>query len=151
MVPLAIKNCDQLLRLSDAKPHSPAVAQLDCFTRIGVAGRISICFAEPHSLQVLGARRSVHSPWVARGRSFPLPRTGRPFRGLMGRHGGFWIGEVPIVIHKPGGDFAMNYGHFFSAALARLHAERRCRVFSSASPDVSRTLYGIPRTAHGRS
>jgi hypothetical protein len=53
------KDCDQLLRLSFGLLHSH-----------GVPCRIPICLAEPHCLQVLGAR-------AACGRSFPLSRTGR--------------------------------------------------------------------------
>jgi hypothetical protein len=47
----------------------------------------------------------------------------------------------------------MTYDHFFSAALARLHSEQRYRVLpiSSASPGVSRTQHGFPRTACARS
>ena len=43
----------------------------------------------------------------------------------------------------------MTYDHFFSAALARLHEERRYRVFlpiSSGSPGAFRAQFGIPRT-----
>jgi hypothetical protein len=84
----------------------------------------------------LGARRSVPSPWLACGRSFPLPSDRPPLSGPDGRRrcigwlGGSWIGEVAIVEDKLGGDFAITYDHFFSAALTRLHAERRYRVFA---------------------
>ena len=43
----------------------------------------------------------------------------------------------------------MIYDHFFSAALARPHEERRYRVFADLEriAGVSRTQYGICRTA----
>jgi hypothetical protein len=76
-----------------AKPPRIVTNFSGCRRRNFIPCRIPICLAEPHSLQVLGARRSFQSSWVARDRSFPLPRTGRPFRGLMGAapdgHGGF--------------------------------------------------------------
>jgi hypothetical protein len=63
------------------------------------------------------------------------------------------MGEAPIVERKAEGDCSMSYDHFFSEALARLHAERRyaCLPISSALPGVSRMQYGIPRTACAQS
>ena len=63
--------------------------------------------------QVLGARRSLPSPWFARGRSFP-PGTGRPSLGPLG-HGAGSDGrgalestsvESPVVEHKTDGDLS---------------------------------------------
>jgi len=47
----------------------------------------------------------------------------------------------------------MSYDHFFSAALARLHEERRYRVFADLERIAGRfpTRPGIPRTARTRS
>jgi hypothetical protein len=47
----------------------------------------------------------------------------------------------------------MIYDHFFSTAVARLHKERRYRVFADLEriAGVSRTRHGIPPTARGRS
>jgi hypothetical protein len=60
---------------------------------------------------VLGARRSLPSPWFARGRSFP-PGTGRPSSGPLGNgagsdgHGALESMSVgsPVVEHKTDGD-----------------------------------------------
>jgi hypothetical protein len=63
--------------------------------------------------QVLGARRSLPSPWFACGRSFP-PGTGRPSLGPLG-HGAGSDGrgalestsvESPVVEHKTDGDLS---------------------------------------------
>ena len=47
----------------------------------------------------------------------------------------------------------MTYDHFFSAALARLHAERRYRVFADLERIAGRfrTPDGIPLTVRVRS
>jgi 5-aminolevulinate synthase len=48
--------------------------------------------------------------------------------------------QFPIVEHKPDEGSPMTYDHFFSAALTRLHEERRYRVFA----DLERTAGCFP-------
>ena len=44
----------------------------------------------------------------------------------------------------------MNYEHFFSAALDRLHQERRYRVFADLERVVGRFPYAIWHSPHGK-
>src|SRR4029453_9233568 len=84
--------------------------------------------------QALGARRSLPSPWFARGRSFP-PGTGRPFSGAAGngagsdRHGALESTSVgsPVVEHKTDGDSPKRAKRLSAIPITvgyRLHGER---------------------------
>ena len=57
-------------------------------------------------------------------------------------------GKAPRIIDSV--DPHMNYEHFFSAALDRLHQERRYRVFADLERVVGRFPYAIWHSPHGK-
>ena len=107
-------------------------------------------------MQVLGARLLVPSPRLPCGRSFLLPRTGRSLKCVTGDNAG-WHGRrdhLDWPSHnrrtQTGERIAMAYDHFFSAALARLHAERRYRVFADLERIAGRFPHAIWHSPNGQ-
>jgi hypothetical protein len=75
---------------------------MDCFTRIDVPRRIPIFLAEGDSFPTAWPRRPVPSPWLPRGRSFPLedrPPPSGPIGTAPDRMGtaALWIGKSPSL------------------------------------------------------
>jgi hypothetical protein len=97
-----------------------------------ICRRIPIFLAEGDSFPTAWPRRPVPFAVAPRVRSFP-PADRPPPSGQIGTApdrgcGGSLNRELPIVERRLDGDCALPAKYFFSAAIARLHEERRYRV-----------------------